>query len=317
MIWLTWRHYRWLFAFGILALAVVILLFVLNAHAINVASQQPQYAYCFHKNNIPCRIVVFPGMTTQMWESLVDQTFPLLPFVVGCFLGAPLLAREYEQRTHLFAWTQSVSRTRWLSSRLLMIGGAVFLGFGVLSCVTTWWSFIQDYSVITHPWSTFMMRGSVFVANMLFSLMFGITVGALIRRTQLAMIVTLLLLIPIQMAIATWYPSLFPPSSQLDYGWKIEHGEVVGYDDNPQDLIVSRGMVGADGKTPVDALYNPCPDDRLTGEALRECNKKSFHTIVWYHRFSEHFWPLQLVTTALLLALAALCTGMTYWQVQR
>ncbi|MBO0796968.1 MAG: hypothetical protein J2P36_39320 [Ktedonobacteraceae bacterium] len=317
MIWLTWRHYRWMVALGMLALVVLIPLFVLNANTINAASQQPDFAQCFNKDNSPCSLVVFPGMTTQTWYSLVIQTFPLLPFVVGIFLGAPLLAREYERRTHLFVWTQSVSSTRWLSVNLMLVGGAVVLGFGTLSLVATWWSFIQDATVYS-PWSTFTIRGSVLVANALFSLMFGVMIGAVIRRVLPAMVVTLLLLIPLQVAISMSYPYLFPPSSQLDYNFKIVHGEVVGLlDDNPQDFIVWRGQVGADGKTPVDRLYNPCPDDKLTGEALRQCNERSFHGLVKYHRFNEHFWPLQLVTTALLLALAALCTGVAYWQLRR
>ncbi|GHO47677.1 hypothetical protein [Ktedonospora formicarum] len=317
MIWLIWRHYRWLAALGILALVVMIPLFVLNAHAINVASQQPDLAYCFHEDNRSCNLVVFPGMTTLTWYFLVVQTFPLLPFVVGIFLGAPLLAREYEQRTHKFVWMQSVSSSRWLSTNLMFVGGAVVLGFGALSLIATWWSFIQD-ATVSSPWSTFMIRGSVFVANALFSLMFGVMVGAAIRRVLPAMVVTLLILIPLQIALSMGYPYLFPPSSQLEYNFKIVHGEVIGLlDDQPQDLIVWKGQVGADGKIPIDALYNPCPDDKLTGEALRRCNASSFHELVKYHRFNEHFWPLQLITTALLLALAAVCTGTTYWLLRR
>ncbi len=41
--------------------------------------------------------------------------FPYLPLVMGVFLGAPLLSREYERGTHQFAWTQSVTRSRWLA----------------------------------------------------------------------------------------------------------------------------------------------------------------------------------------------------------
>ena len=33
--------------------------------------------------------------------------------IIGVLTGAPLVAREVEQRTHLAAWTQSVSRRGW------------------------------------------------------------------------------------------------------------------------------------------------------------------------------------------------------------
>ena len=34
------------------------------------------------------------------------------------FWGAPLLAREFETGTFRLAWTQSVTRTRWLAVKL-------------------------------------------------------------------------------------------------------------------------------------------------------------------------------------------------------
>ncbi|GCE50323.1 hypothetical protein EI42_04802 [Thermosporothrix hazakensis] len=316
MIWLIWRHYRWMLVLGILALLILMALFALNVSTMNAAYQQPNGAHCLQKGD--CNLVVLPGLTTRTWYSLVFQSFPLLPFVVGIFLGAPLLAREYEKRTHLFVWTQSMSRTRWLSTNLMLLGSAVVLGFGALSLVATWWSFVQDATFSFSPWSTFMIRGSVLVANVLFGLLFGVMIGAIVRRVLPAMVITLVLLIPLQIAIWNGYPYLFPPSSQLEYNWKIVYGEVVGIlNDRLDDLILSRETVGADGQTPINVLDNPCPDDKLTGEALRECNEKNFHELVKYHRFNEHFWPLQLATTALLLTLAALCTGVTYWRVRR
>src|SRR6266487_5589995 len=38
--------------------------------------------------------------------------------VIGAMTGAPLVAREVEQRTHLAAWTQSVSRRRWYITKI-------------------------------------------------------------------------------------------------------------------------------------------------------------------------------------------------------
>ena len=38
--------------------------------------------------------------------------------IIGAMIGAPLVAREVEQRTHLAAWTQSVSRRRWYITKI-------------------------------------------------------------------------------------------------------------------------------------------------------------------------------------------------------
>jgi hypothetical protein len=45
----------------------------------------------------------------------------VLPALAGLFVGAPLLARELEQGTHRFAWTQGVTRRRWLLSKTALL----------------------------------------------------------------------------------------------------------------------------------------------------------------------------------------------------
>ncbi|MEU7500295.1 ABC transporter permease subunit [Streptomyces griseofuscus] len=60
-----------------------------------------------------------------------------VPALVAALLGAPLLAQEYERRTHRLLWTQPVPRQRWLAGQLLVPGGAsVALGIvaAVLGC---------------------------------------------------------------------------------------------------------------------------------------------------------------------------------------
>src|SRR5699024_3205344 len=51
--------------------------------------------------------------------------------VVAVFWAAPLLAKEYEQRTHLFAWGQDVSPLRWLAGKTLLLA-SVAVSFAVL-----------------------------------------------------------------------------------------------------------------------------------------------------------------------------------------
>lgn len=319
MIWLTWRHSRWMIALGILALAVLIPLFVLDANTIQAAWEQHHFTFCSTAGYLPCGLSPIPGETWQ-WRSLVPVMFTLFPFFVGIFLGAPLLAKEYERGTHLFVWTQSISRTRWLSTTLMLVAGAVVLGFSVLSLVTTWWGPIQD-QIASSPWNTFMERGSVPVANALFSLMFGIMIGALMRRSLPAMIVTLLLLIPLQYAITTGYPHLLTPL-------KITSSDVTLLGQmgrQKQFLFVSWYYADANGHAMNMAdtmVYCHIPQGLGHGigyssDEIQQCvDTRHLKNVVEYQNFAERFWPLQLVLTAVLLALAALCTGITYWQVQ-
>ena len=45
--------------------------------------------------------------------------------IIGAMIGAPLVAREVEQRTQLAAWTQSVSRRRWYITKIAVLTAAL------------------------------------------------------------------------------------------------------------------------------------------------------------------------------------------------
>ena len=44
------------------------------------------------------------------------------PAIIGIFWGAPLIARELEAGTFRLTWNQSITRTRWLTVKLALIG---------------------------------------------------------------------------------------------------------------------------------------------------------------------------------------------------
>ena len=57
----------------------------------------------------------------------------VVPGVLGLFWGAPLVARELQTGTYRLAWTQSVSRRRWLLVKLGVVGLAAMATAGLLS----------------------------------------------------------------------------------------------------------------------------------------------------------------------------------------
>jgi hypothetical protein len=46
----------------------------------------------------------------------------LLPALIGIFVGAPVLAREFESGTNRFALTRGVGPVRWAAAKLLLLG---------------------------------------------------------------------------------------------------------------------------------------------------------------------------------------------------
>jgi hypothetical protein len=320
MIWQTWRQY-WLVALvGVLALISFGFLFVLDANILNAARQQHNFTRCYDPDTriIPCGLMPLPGVTWQ-WRTLAVTLVPLFSILVGVFVGAPLLAREYDQRTHLLAWTQSISPTAWLTARLAIIGGTTVIGFTLLSVMTTWWGPIQDI-VASSPWQTFLIRGSVPVASTLFCLAMGVMIGSLVRRLFMAMFLTLLLLVVAQWALSLIYPYLFPPSVQRDYYTVIKQQHLVGSrGDNPQDLRLFWEYIGPDGRGVGDInVYCKITASPVYSSTVEPCIQKNHLTLqVTYQRFSEKFWILQIMTTLVLLVLSVLCTLTTYWNQNR
>ena len=95
--------------------------------------------------------------TVRLWLGVLVLVAPGL---IGMFWGAPLVAREFEEGTFRLAWTQSVTRTRWMAVKLAVVGLASMAAAGLLSLVVTWWSGPLDRADL-NQFATFDQRGIV------------------------------------------------------------------------------------------------------------------------------------------------------------
>ena len=66
-----------------------------------------------------CRSLVDWGNVWTAATPMFTGVATIAPFLVGLFLGAPLVSREIEKRTAPMAWSLSLSRGRWLLGRVL------------------------------------------------------------------------------------------------------------------------------------------------------------------------------------------------------
>jgi hypothetical protein len=142
MIWLTWRQHRTEVLVTLAVLAACGAFLLITGHNMADSWQQSGLGACLAQHPSdpsPCG-----GLSTLF----VQQYGPLIPFaaallilpgLLGAMVGAPLLAREYEQRTHLLAWMQSITRTRWLIVQLAVVLGAGLLVGGALLALLSWW----------------------------------------------------------------------------------------------------------------------------------------------------------------------------------
>ena len=126
---------------------------------------------------------------------LLGEALPylgLVPVAIGVFWGAPLLGREFEAGTSRLAWTQSVSRRRWILTRLIVLGGLVAVGGVVMGVVVAQWlSVFEGFELTGVTDASFIiLRGVEPVGWWLFGFLVGVAAGALLRRTVRAMAVT-------------------------------------------------------------------------------------------------------------------------------
>ncbi len=137
----------------------------------------------------------------------------VLPALLGAFWGAPLLARELETGTFRLAWTQSVTRQRWLAVKLGLTGLASMAVAGLASLILTWWfSPIDRVQMNRLTPAVFGVRGITPIGYAAFGFALGVIAGVLIRRTIPAMAATIAAFTATRLAFAYWVtPHLIAP----------------------------------------------------------------------------------------------------------
>jgi hypothetical protein len=198
MAWVVWRQHRvtliWLGAV-LLALGTTMLVGGIELRRIYAAEIRHG---CFGSAawGAACRPLQTPftvGWTQNYWNQVIEG-MQLVPVIIGVFLGAPLLAREYTAGTARFTWTQGIGRTRWAVATLGLLGAAAAAAGGLLGLLLQW--SLQPITVQTvsetDRWEPGVFDNTVLTAGTAALLAFaiGVLAGALIRRVVAAMAVT-------------------------------------------------------------------------------------------------------------------------------
>lgn len=190
--WVTWRQHR-------LAVAVVLavfggmgILFLVDGPAMHHAYAGAGLTTCGRLDSGAC----LGGMESFLSHyadrvHLLSQFLGYVPVPLGVFIGAPLVAREFETGTFRLAWTQGRSRVQWIVAKLVILGTVLTtltLGF---SALYTWW--YGPFDAIDGRLGSYAyeVSGLVFAARTLFAFTLGVLLGAIIRRTLPAMVATL------------------------------------------------------------------------------------------------------------------------------
>ncbi len=213
MIWATWRMHRSIF---IASIAAAIALAVWLA----ITGGMEEHAWTIFTSH-HCSLN-YPGSSAICMSSLsgADSFSTVnaalcgaLPALLGLVLGVPLVAGEIQQRTNRLAWTQSITRTRWLLTKIGV--GALFTAaiVGALAPLFWWWTDAAQRSSHIQP-ANFDISGFVGVAYALFAFMLGVALGALIRRAGWAFAACVPIFALVRIGIRLYIrPGLIPPTT--------------------------------------------------------------------------------------------------------
>ncbi|MFB9906428.1 hypothetical protein [Allokutzneria oryzae] len=173
MTWVAWRQHRWVVA-GFAGLFAVL-------GAVFLAAELSGNGSLLVWGGTVVGGV--PGFLRGLGE--VNNGFAPLPIAVGMLAGAPLLAAELEHGSHRYSWTQAVSRNRWLTTKALMLGGAVTAFSAGYAAVHTWW---YEPFAAERGWFAIASQGLLALpAACLFTFALGTAAGAVLGRTVPAM----------------------------------------------------------------------------------------------------------------------------------
>ncbi|MGW6283904.1 ABC transporter permease subunit [Streptomyces sp. NPDC055107] len=257
---------------------------------------------CSVEHTVPgCGTAVRDFLDVQMLLNDVQNQAGLLlmvlPALVGAFMAGPVIARELESGTFRLSWSQSVSPSRWLAAKLLAPAVLTVAVTSALATVFAWFWSRNDDSFYARAWYEEFVYGSlgtVPVAHALLGLAIGTLAGLLVRRTVAAMATTVVASGLLIVAFDTLRFDLWPVRTDVvalrsGYGFPADSWS------GAQGYVTSTGE-----RLPAEVCQEPAGD-------LVDCLAAHGSSERYYdYHPASHYWPLQLVETGILLALAAL-----------
>jgi hypothetical protein len=327
MTWVTWRQYRYqgALAAGLFAALAVLLLFT-GLHAAWV--WHSALAGCVKDDS--CASLVGSGLSlgnpAVLATVVATSAVPLLP---GLFWGTPMVAAELETGTNQFAWTQSITKRRWLAVRAgwLLLGAAVLAG--AVSAIVTWWSGPENaLTADAFQVNRFDVTDIVPVGYAIFAMALGICAGTLLRRTLPALAVTLAGFAVLRAVTALWLRPRYLTTATVYFKITAPFMPAGSY------LPIGQGVVGPNGRVPapntgnvgVDGVPVPAVCQQFIGKlgktkaslqpVLSCMNAHGYRGYVTFQPASR-FWAFQGIETGIFVILAAALLGVAFMVLSR
>ena len=318
MIWVSWRLQRTETVITAAIIALLAALLVPTGIIMANAYDRDGISACIRANGSDACGGVIRSFTSR-FETVAGFTswFTLVPGLIGVLLAASFVL-ELESGTYRLAWTQSITRRRWITTKLGTAIAAALVAALAMTLLITWWRapFVRLEGRMEN--GAYDFEGTVAAGYALFALGLALAVGAVWRRTVPALVVAFVGYVAARIFVDTWLRQHFV--APISATWR--------------ELA---GKGGPSGSPPAGLdhawILNQYPSDRLghhidvkLGACFRAAGvhpgkvsclveRAAVYSHVVYEPASR-FWLFQGIETSLFGGIAVVLIGFAAWWTQ-
>lgn len=317
MIWLSWRQQRTETLITAAILAALAAAFIPSGIQLADLFAQQHLAHCAGRQTPACAFAVgsFVNSGGFVHGLLEGGWLNLIPGLIGVAVAVPLLV-ELETGTTRLAWTQSITRRRWIATKGAVAVGTVLLAGAVFGLLFTWYQ--QPYDRIFGHWDEFGFEGIAPLGYVLFGLGLALGIGVLLRRSAVALVVAFGAYVAGRLFVQSWLRQRFLTPLSATWGLhgsgpNVSHAWVIA--EGPSD----RAGHLLSGNSNVFQLCSRPGSGPKGGRALEPaCMARhgAGFTHVLYQPASR-FWEIQGIETALFGGVALVLLAFAAWWLQR
>jgi hypothetical protein len=316
MTWMTWRQHRGAASVGAAVLAAIAAALVWLGITARSKVRHFGLTSCMH-NGTDCTTAIAHLQRQYHWLPPVAASLFALPLLAGMFWGAPLIAREIETGTYRLVWTQSISRLRWISTKLALVMGVTATATLALSLLAVW-AFQPLIPVLGNRFrgGWFDVEGIIPAAYMLFAMALGICMGAVWRKTIPAMATTIVGYAAVRIPVHNLRRHLLSlnvktVSDTTFIGPRIVKGAAAGsalakaaaalHQVGPGGVVAAQPAPWPSGLGPGDWILSQSP----TGAPTSGPPTKGPPASIYHYIPAGRFWTLQGIEAAIFIVLTA------------
>ena len=225
MLWVTWRQHRGLLisVMAVFAVAVAAML----VYGVRIHQDYATVRACRPVASPACQgLADYFDSTDWHLGNYLQVAVLAAPVLLSMFAGPPVVARDLENSTYRYAWTQGIGRVRWTVAKVAILGAVVTITALAVSQLFAWFfaPFLVTEKLTVYTASVFTSQGVCYAAWTLTAFCLGAFLGTLVRRTLAAMAITPV--VYAALAALTWfdlrhhYPvRTFWPMQIFEVGW--------------------------------------------------------------------------------------------------